>query len=188
MGSHLGDPIRPSLNPVTAILVARDVLGNAQAVPILSPSLRKPDLAFLPKRAYWGVELSAEQKFSGPQLRKFLRTQQILLSIGALICLTPWALHIASPFVLVPVNAVVVGNVLSAVDYACPLNNRLTPPWNRVVYVPAYSHYGKYSAIRTPGSIPPQHDITPLLLTRCSNVRTGRRYNPQNGSPHHRGH
>jgi hypothetical protein len=71
MGSHLGDPIRPSLNPVTAILVARDVLGNAQAVPVLSPSLRKPDLAFLPKRAYWGVALSAEKKFSGPQLRKF---------------------------------------------------------------------------------------------------------------------
>ena len=71
MGSHLGDPIRPSLNPVTAILVARDVLGNAQAVPVLSPSLRKPDLAFLPKRAYWGVALSAEKKFSGRSLRKF---------------------------------------------------------------------------------------------------------------------
>jgi len=36
-----------------------------------SPSLRKPDLAFLPKRAYWGVAFSAEKKFSGPQLRKF---------------------------------------------------------------------------------------------------------------------
>jgi hypothetical protein len=137
MGSHLGDPIRPSLNPVTAVLVARDVLGNAQAVPVLSPSLRKPDLASLRKCAYWGVELSTEKKFPGPRLRKFLRTQQILLSIGALICLTLWALHIQSPFVLVLVNAVVVGNVLSAVmDYACPLNNRLTPPWNWVVYVP----------------------------------------------------
>jgi sigma-B regulation protein RsbU (phosphoserine phosphatase) len=72
-----------------------------------------------------------------PRLRRFLRVQQLLLSIGALISLTLWALRLPFPFVLVLVNALVIGNVLSAVmDYACPVYDRLHPPWNWVVYVP----------------------------------------------------
>src|SRR5215471_2370875 len=73
-----------------------------------------------------GRRIKRRKEVFRPQFAQ-VPTQQILLSIGALICLTPWALHIPIPFVLVLVNAVVVGKVLSAVmDYACPLNNRLT--------------------------------------------------------------
>src|SRR5215831_17770977 len=72
-----------------------------------------------------------------PRVRKFLRVQQILLSIGALICLTLWALRIPVPFVLVLVNALFIGNGLSAVmDYACPLYDRFHSPWTWVVYMP----------------------------------------------------
>lgn len=72
-----------------------------------------------------------------PRVRKFLRTQQILLSIGALIGLMLWALRIPAPLLLVLVNTVVIGNVLSAVlEYACPLYDHLAPPWNWIVYVP----------------------------------------------------
>jgi sigma-B regulation protein RsbU (phosphoserine phosphatase) len=90
----------------------------------------------------------------GPRLRKFLRTQQVLLSIGALICLTLWALRIPTPLVLILVNAVVIGNVLSAVmDYACPLYDHLSPPWNWVVYVPLLAAISVLGILLAAGSL-----------------------------------
>lgn len=75
--------------------------------------------------------------FLSPRVRKFLRTQQILLSIGALICLTLWALRIPTSLILVLVNSVVIGNVLNVImEYAGPYYDHLNPPWNWVVYVP----------------------------------------------------
>ena len=89
-----------------------------------------------------------------PGLRKFLRTQQILLSIGALICLILWALRIPTPLVLVLVNTVFIGNVLSAVmDYACPLYDGLSPPWNWVVYVPLLAAVSALGILLAVGSL-----------------------------------
>ena len=89
-----------------------------------------------------------------PGLRKFLRTQQILLSIGALICLILWALRIPTPLVLVLVNTVFIGNVLSAVmDYACPLYDGLSPPWNWVVYVPLLASVSALGILLAVGSL-----------------------------------
>jgi len=90
----------------------------------------------------------------GPRLRNILRTQQVLLSIGALICLTLWALHIPTPLVLVLVNTVVIGNVLSAVmEYACPLYDSLNPPWNWVVYVPVLAAVSVLGVVLAGGSL-----------------------------------
>jgi len=72
----------------------------------------------------------------GPRMRQVLRTQEVLLSLVALIYLTLWALDIPTPFLLVLVNTVVIGNVLTAVmEYMCPLYDGLNPPWNWLVYV-----------------------------------------------------
>jgi len=72
----------------------------------------------------------------GPRLRQVLRTQEVLLSLVALIYLTLWALDIPTPFLMVLVNTVVIGNVLTAVmEYMCSLYDRLNSPWNWLVYV-----------------------------------------------------
>jgi sigma-B regulation protein RsbU (phosphoserine phosphatase) len=90
----------------------------------------------------------------GPRLRRFLRIQQVLLSIGALICLTLWALRIPIPFALVLVNAVVIGNVLSAVmENACPFYDHLSPPWNWVVYVPLLGAVSVLGVLLAAGSL-----------------------------------
>ena len=90
----------------------------------------------------------------GPRLPRFLRTQEVLLSLGVLICLTLWALRISTPFALVLVNTVVIGNVLTAVmEYACPLYDGLSPPWNWVVYVPLLAAVSVLGVVLATGSL-----------------------------------
>ena len=119
---------------MTPVLASRDVVSNAQHVPTASPALRAAELASQRERAFAG---SAEPRFPGPRLSKFLRTQEILLAIGALIYLTLWALRVPTAFLPIMVNSVCIGNVLNVVmDYAGPFYDRFDPPWNWVVYVP----------------------------------------------------
>ena len=122
---------------MTAVLVWRSLVGNAQNVPTTSPPLHTPDLASQRERAFCGTESTAQKKLIGLRLRKFLRTQEILLAIGALICLTLWALRIPTDFLPIMVNSLCIGNVLSFVlEFAGPFYDGFKPPWNWVVYVP----------------------------------------------------
>jgi sigma-B regulation protein RsbU (phosphoserine phosphatase) len=89
-----------------------------------------------------------------PRLRKFLRIQQILLSVGALVYLSLWALHMPPPFVLIAINTLVIGNVLSAVmEYACPLYDRFKPPWNWLVYVPVLAAVSVLGVLLSAGAL-----------------------------------
>ena len=55
-----------------------------------------------------------------PRLRKFLRDQQFLVFIGALVYLALWALRAQTTFLTIMVMSVCIGNVLNAVmGYAC---------------------------------------------------------------------
>jgi len=72
-----------------------------------------------------------------PRLRKFLRDQEFLVFIGALVYLVLWALRVQTTFLTIMVMSVCIGNVLNAVmDYACRWYDGLAPPWNWVVYLP----------------------------------------------------
>jgi serine phosphatase RsbU (regulator of sigma subunit) len=106
-------------------------------VPVLSPILRKSDLASPRERAFSGVESTSQKKFFNPQLLNLLRNQQIFLSIGVLLYLVLWALHVPAAFMPLIVMSVCIGNVLNVVlDYTCRWYDRFNPPWNWVVYIP----------------------------------------------------
>jgi sigma-B regulation protein RsbU (phosphoserine phosphatase) len=90
----------------------------------------------------------------GPLLRRIVRTQQVLFSIGALVYLTLWALQTPTPFVLILVNTVVIGNVLTAVlEFASPLYKRLKTPWNWAVYLPLLAAVSVFGIALAAGSL-----------------------------------
>ena len=102
-----------------------------------SPTVPARDLASQRERAFAEQSCAPEKKLPGLRWRRFLQTQGILFSIGALICLTLWALRIPTSYWPIMVNSLCIGNVLSFVmDYASPLYDRFRPPWNWVIYVP----------------------------------------------------
>ena len=133
-------------------LVAPSSLGNARCV--YRPSLTRSD-APITSLGHQPFSLFGSVRWNmllGPRLRKFLRTQEILLAIGALICLTLWALRIPTTFLLIMVNSVCIGNVLSVImDYACPLYDRFKPPWNWVIYVPLLAVVGVLGILLSAG-------------------------------------
>jgi len=127
--------------------------GNAQDVQTQTCVVVNSSSPY-PHRASFPTFTIAWASRLGPRLRKFLRTQQVLLSIGALICLILWALRPPIPFALVLVYTVVMGNVLSAVmEYACPLYDGLNPPWNWVVYVPLLAAVSILGIVLAAGSL-----------------------------------
>jgi len=102
-----------------------------------SPTVPASDLSSQRERAFADQACAPEKKLPGFRLRRFLQTQGILFSIGTLICLTLWALRVPTSYWPIMVNSLCIGNVLSFVmDYASPLYDRFTPPWNWFAYVP----------------------------------------------------
>jgi len=100
-------------------------------------ALRDGPPVLLSDRVFRGFRSIRLNTSMSPGFRQWLRTQPIFVFVGALICLTLWALHLPTSYLFVMVNSVCIGNVLSVVmGLACPLYDRLSPPWNWVVYLP----------------------------------------------------
>jgi len=117
-----------------AALVCQYLIGHAHGVPILQPALRDSGLH---PYCECPVESTTRKKLIGPRLRKFLRNQQIFLTVGVLVCAVLWALRVPTTFMPIIVMSICIGNVLNMVmDYACRWYDRCSPPWNWVVYVP----------------------------------------------------
>ncbi|HWS95796.1 MAG TPA: PP2C family protein-serine/threonine phosphatase [Candidatus Methylomirabilis sp.] len=116
------------------VLVYQTVLGHAHSVPILQPTLSTRGSVSPLERP---VESTTEKKLIGPRLRRFLRIQQVLLTVGVLVCAVLWALRVPTNFMHIIVMSICIGNVLNTVmDYACRWYDRFSPPWNWVVYIP----------------------------------------------------
>ena len=109
-------------------------------MPRSSPDPPAADFATRRERSFADQSRATEKKPPGLRLRRFLQTQGILFSIGALICLTLWALGVRFAFLPIMVSSACIGNVLGFVmDYARPLYDRFRPPWNWVAYIHLYS-------------------------------------------------
>lgn len=116
------------------VLVCRGFFGHAQDVPILQPTLSNPSLAPLRECP---VESTTEKRLIGPRFRRFLRNQQIFLTVGVLVCAVLWALRVSTTFIPIIVMSICIGNVLNTVmDFARRWYDRFSPPWNWVVYIP----------------------------------------------------
>lgn len=80
--------------------------------------------------ALWKVRLV-------PQLREFLKQQQLLVFIGVIVYAMLAAMKAGASFALIMVIILCVGNVVGPLMGACqPLYSRRPFPWNWVVYVP----------------------------------------------------
>ena len=127
-------------------------LVNPENVPTPSSAFPGADLATQRDCAFADPSCAVGKKLARLRLRRFLQTQGILFSIGALICLTLWALRIPFAFLPIMVNAVSIGNVLGFVmDYACPLYDRFRPPWNWVAYIPLLAAISVFGILLSAG-------------------------------------
>lgn len=110
-------------------------------------------------------------RWLGPGLRKFLRDQQLFVSIGVLVCLALWALRIPTTFLPVMVMSVVIGNVMNVVmGSAGALYEGRTPPWNWVVYIPLLAAISLLGTLMAAGFLygMSRSDVTYLSLLRTT--------------------